>query len=139
MNHSCPYGPGPPAIHLYVPYYGCGLSVYMQVGTGGPAHIPNKAQALQQGEQQGREIQLETAGAVAGGRGGGVVIVMPGFPETGQGEPPNVPRVVAGVVRAGTPEMADRVHRPRHMVEQDDTQQPRPQQHTLRDREALQR
>lgn len=42
-----------------------------------PTHVPGQSDTLEKGEQTSREIHLETTRSVAGGSGGGVMVIVP--------------------------------------------------------------
>ena len=57
-----------------------------------------------------------------------VVVVVPGLAETGQREPEDVRRIVAGLEAACAEEVADRVDAPGDVVDEEDAHEPGPQQ-----------
>lgn len=55
-----------------------------------------------------------------------MVVVMPGLPEREHGKPGDVGRLILDVKSATPEEMADRVHRPGDVVDEEDPHQPAP-------------
>ena len=66
--------------------------------------------------------------AVDGGAGKGVVVVVPGLPSEGSGQPEDVGRAVVGLKAAAAEEVADRVDAPGDVVDEEDPHQPTPEQ-----------
>src|SRR4029077_12038834 len=75
-----------------------------------------------------RGIELPAAQPVDGGAREGVVVVVPGLAEGGEGEPEDVGRLVLDLEPAGSEEVTDRVDAPGDVVDEEDANQPAPEQ-----------
>ena len=91
-------------------------------------HVPGETDPLHSGDQQSRGIELPAAQAVDGGAREGVVVVVPGLAEGGEGEPEDVGRLVLDLEPAGSEEVADGVDAPGDVVDEEDANQPAPEQ-----------
>lgn len=91
---------------------------------GGPA------EALEEADDNGGDVDLAGAGAMPGAGRVGVVAVVPAFPERDQGQRPPVGGAViaAGGIRAGADKVAQRIDRPGDVLPQGDQGQPGSQQ-----------
>src|SRR5690242_320880 len=93
-----------------------------------PDHLPGEVQLFQRPDEHGADVDLVPLHAVVGGPGEGVVVVVPRLAEGRDGEPGHVPRLVGGGEPAAAEVVADRVHRVRHVVDQEDPHQAAPHQ-----------
>src|ERR1700744_233389 len=104
----------------------CALGV--QPGLVRPAHVVGPAQLLAPLDPPGGLVDLALERAVAGAGRVGVVQVVPGLAEGGDGQPGDVHRAVArGPVRVA-PGVADRVGGPGDVVQQRDADQAGPEE-----------
>ena len=85
-----------------------------------PDDVPGQADALHAGDQQARRVDLRLLEAVERGTRKSVVIVVPGLAERQQRQPGHVRRLVLDVEAAAAEEVAHRVHRPGHVVHEED-------------------
>ena len=101
----------------------------MALALGADAHdVPGQPRPLEARDDQGRRVELPAAQTVRGGRGEGVVVVVPGLAEGQRRQPGQVARLVAGVEVAPAEEVAQRVDRERHVVQDEDAHRTAPQQ-----------
>src|SRR3954447_9036424 len=87
-----------------------------------PHDVPDEPEALHRADEPRRRVErrLEPREAMAGRARERVVVVVPGLAEARQREPPHVRRVVLDGEAAPAEEVADRVDRPRNVVEEED-------------------
>src|ERR1700722_17176110 len=93
-----------------------------------PAHVVGPAQLLEPLDHPGGLVDLALERAVPGTGRVGVVQVVPGLAERGDGQPGDVDRPVAGLPVGVAPGVADRVGRPGHVVQQRDADQAGPEE-----------
>src|SRR5690606_41871350 len=87
---------------------------------GRPADVIAPAQRLEEPDDGGADVDLPLEHAVPGAGRVGVVEVVPGLAEGRDGQPPDVPRLVADLELLLAEDVADRVDRPGDVVEQAD-------------------
>src|SRR5437763_6571220 len=103
---------------------------------GHPHDVPRESQPLQQRDEKRRRVDLVPAQAVVRAAWERVVIVMPRLTQRWDCEPSDVCRVIVRREASPPEEVTHRVHRPRHMVNEEDAYQTTP--HVATDR-ALER
>src|SRR3954447_16516423 len=91
-------------------------------------HVPCEPHPLQGPHHRRRHVGLPPAAPVRGGGRERVVVVVPRLPERQHRKPPEVARLVAGVEAPAAEEVAQRVDRVRHMVQDEHAHAAAPQQ-----------
>src|SRR3954451_20516574 len=99
-------------------------------------HVPHEFRRLHRPDHPGGRVDLPPAQPVHRRAREGVVGVMPGLAEGERREPEHVRRVVVPLEAAGAEEVADRVDRPRDVVQQEDADQTAPERAGHRARDA---
>src|SRR5918995_7312304 len=89
--------------------------------------LPDEAKPPHRADHEAADVELPRLQAVERGRGEGVVVVVPRLPERDPREPPDVARLVLDAEAARADEVADRVHRPRDVVQEEDPDQAAPE------------
>src|ERR1700740_2035637 len=88
--------------------------------------VPGQSAPLEQGDQQAREVDLPPLQAVKGRAREGVMVVMPGLAQGDQREPGDVGRTIVDGEPPAAEVMADGVHRPRDVVDEEDADETAP-------------
>ena len=94
----------------------------------GTFDLPDEPEPAHQPDHEPADVELPGLQAVERRGGEGVVVVVPGLAERDPREPPDVARLVLDAEAARADEVADRVDRPRDVVEQEDPDQAAPEQ-----------
>src|SRR6185503_5316122 len=93
-----------------------------------PTHVIGPAELLEGPDGAGAAVELAGVDAVAGAGRVGVVQVVPGLAHRQHRQPPDVGRLVTALERTLADGVADRVDRPRDVVEQADADQRPPEE-----------
>src|SRR6201996_8700621 len=93
-----------------------------------PAHVVGPAQLLQRPDHPGTRVELALEHTVPGAGRVGVVQVVPGLAERGDGQPGHVARLVPDLELLVAERVADRVDRPGDVVQQRDPDQAGPEE-----------
>jgi len=122
--------PGSPGLQGGLLVLAGAAAAAVEAGGGGPAHLGGPAEAFEDADQAGGDVDLAGVCAVPGAGRIGMVHVVPALPEREQGQTPQVSGTVvaAGGERAAAEHAAQRVDAPGDMLQHGDAHQPRPQQ-----------
>src|ERR1700733_1456319 len=119
---KCPHG------HVAQLPLGAGRTLGAEPVLVRPAHVVGPAQLLEPADDTRARVQLALQGAVPRAGRVGVVQVVPGLAERGDGQPGHVARLVADLELLAAEGVADGVDRPGHVVQQRDAHQAGPEE-----------
>ena len=91
-----------------------------------PPHVPHEPEPLEPADHPPRDVDLPAVEAVAGRARKRMVVVVPALAEDEQSDEPVVPRLVPRAVVLAPEHVADRVHRERRVLVEEDPEQATP-------------